>query len=135
MGCHPGLNFQGSYREGTVSIESLAEHEQLSLAVLIKVLVTSDGQVTQEEAVELSLVARLLDPEIFSRAESILLSDRESFLDFLETVGRQEARDIIYDTLLQLAKADGIQVQETAFLDDVAEAWNIVVVEGHDPSA
>ena len=118
-----------------MSIESLAEHEQLSLAVLIKALVTADGQVSQEEAIELSLVARSLEPEIFMRAESIVLSDQESFLDFLETVGRQEARDIMYDTLLQLAKADGIQVQETAFLDAVAEAWNIVVVEGHEATA
>ena len=117
-----------------MGLESLAEHEQISLAVLIKTLVTADGKVTKDEALELSLVVRYLSPEIFQRADTIALNDPESLKRFLSTVERQDARDIIYDALLQLAKADGIQAEETAILNQVAEAWDIVVIEGHEPT-
>jgi uncharacterized tellurite resistance protein B-like protein len=114
-----------------VGVESLDEQEQLSLVVLLKAIVTADGTVSPEEGVELSMVARQLDPQVFQRADAILFNGREGLRSFLRTVTRQDARDIIYDTMLHVAKADGIDLDEAAILDDVVEAWDIVVLENH----
>ena len=114
-----------------LSIDSLTEQEQFSLVVLLKALITADGQVSQAENIEISHVARRLDPGLFRRAETIVFTGRSGLKSFLRTVTRQYARDCIYDILLEVAQADGIQAEESQILDDVADAWDIVVVTGH----
>jgi hypothetical protein len=115
-----------------VDIDSLTEQEQFSLVVLLKALITADGVVSPAENIEISHIARKLDPHLFKRAEHIAFNGREGIQSFLKTVSRQYARDVIYEILLQVAKADGIQDAETRILDDVVEAWDVVVVGGHE---
>ena len=114
-----------------MGVDGLSEREQLSLVVLLKALITSDGSVSTAENMEVSLLAGRLDSELFRRAESIKLRTPQERLTFLNTVARQYARDVIYDVLCDVARADGIQPQETVFLDELSNAWDIVVVEGH----
>ncbi len=116
-----------------MDLEGLTLPEQVAFAVLLKALVTADGQVSREEGMTLTEAARVLGGDVFQRAEAVHLKDEEALVSFLGTVQRQEARDRIYDALLEAARADGIQAPESRVLDLVAERWDIVVVEGHEP--
>jgi len=115
-----------------MSLESLTEQEQFSLIVLLKALITSDGNVSAAENIEVSHIARRVDPSLFKRAETVVFNGIEGLKSFLGTVERQYARDCIYDELLSVAKSDGIQKQESRILDVVAETWDIVVVGSHE---
>ncbi len=112
-------------------VGALSTPERVALVVLLKRLVTADDQVSREEAIALSQVAQRVGPEAFRAADSVTLSDQASVLGFLKSVDRQMARDIIYDVLLEAAKADDIQAEETALLDLVATSWNVVTTESH----
>lgn len=112
-------------------VGSLTTPEKVALVVLLKHLVTADHQVSRDEAVALSQVVQRVGPEAFRAADSVRLTDEASVTSFLRTVTRQMARDIIYEALLEAAKADDIQAEETSLLDLVADAWDIVVTESH----
>lgn len=114
-----------------MNLDGLTLPEQVAFAVLLKALVTADGAVSREEGMTLSEAARLLGAGVFQRAEAVRLDDEDALASFLGTVTRQDARDRIYDALLEVARADGIQAPESRVLDLVAARWDIVVVEGH----
>ncbi len=116
-----------------MNLEGLTLPEQVAFAVLLKALITADGAVSREEGMTLSEAARVLGADVFQRAEAVHLPDEAALASFLGTVERQEARDRIYDALLEAARADGIQAPESRLLDLVAERWDIVVVGGHAP--
>jgi len=106
--------------------------ERVALVVLLKHIVTADKQVSRNEAVALSQVAGKVGPDAFRAADSVKLTDEASVKAFLKTVDRQGARDAIYDVLLEAAKADDIQAEETQMLDLVAAEWDVVTLESHD---
>ena len=54
-----------------------------------------------------------------------LITDQESLEAALAQVTRQEARDLIYGSMLQLAIPDSIDPREASLLELVAEAWDI----------
>lgn len=109
-------------------IEPLNEQERVALVALAKALVFVDGQVSAEERVAISGLASAVGGELFARADKIRLSAGQNTRDFLATIESQDARERIYDALTAIAREDGVADAESALLDQVARAWDIVVV-------
>ena len=80
----------------------------------------------------MSQVARHVGGDVMRAADGVRIADAASLESFLGTVTRQMARDVIYDTLLEVAKADQIQAEESAILDRVVAAWDVVTMESHE---
>jgi len=53
--------------------------------------------------------------------------DEPALQAFLGTITRQEARDIIYGTVLDTALANGVDRHESSLLGWLANAWKITV--------
>ena len=53
--------------------------------------------------------------------------DLESFQKFLETIERQDARDLIFGTVLSGAAGDAIEKGESDLLSWLGKAWNVSV--------
>ena len=53
--------------------------------------------------------------------------DEASFQKFLKTITRQEARELIYGTILDGAAADAIEGGESELLSWLATAWDLEV--------
>ena len=114
-----------------MELDSLTVAESVSLAVLLKALVTGDGVISDEENAWLAKVALEMSAQVFQQAEAIRLDGDAAVVQFLATVERPLAQNIIYDALMTVAKSDGFTSSETRLLDLVAQTWDIVVVESH----
>jgi hypothetical protein len=113
-----------------MELRDLNADERVALVGLLKLVVVSNGNVSEDELEEVQQVADAFGEEAYEGAldafEARFL-DEQSFQTFLRTIGRQEARDLIYGTVLQAAAADAIEGQESEILSWLAEAWNIQV--------
>lgn len=118
-----------------MDVQALTHPERVALVVLLKQLVTADEQVSAEEAMAMSDIARQVGPDVMRAADGVRLTDAARVASFLGTVTRPMAREIIYDTLVEVAKADRIQGEEAALLDQIVAAWDVVSLEGHAPDA
>jgi uncharacterized tellurite resistance protein B-like protein len=113
-----------------MNLSELSQDEKLALVALIKATVMADGQVSLEEVVELQSVVddlgeetyhKLLD-EVEKRFES-----EDALRKFLKTIKRQDAQELIYGTVMEIALTDSLQGEETDVLEWLAEAWNLEV--------
>jgi uncharacterized tellurite resistance protein B-like protein len=116
-----------------MDVEALTHPERVALVVLLKQLVTADKQVSAPEAMALNDIARQVGPDVMRAADAVRLTDPARVSSFLTTVARPMAREIIYDALLEVAKADQIQGEEAALLDQIVAAWDVVALESHAP--
>jgi hypothetical protein len=108
--------------------------ERTALVGLIKTVVMSDSQVSEDEIEEVEDVVAALGDVSYQQSMDSFESrfpDYKSFQDFLLTISRQDARDLIYGTVLQGAAADAIEGRESELLAWLADAWHVeVVTEG-----
>jgi hypothetical protein len=115
-----------------MELEDLNQDERTALVGLMKLSVLSDGNVSEEE---LESVEDLVDAFGEDSYQSTLdafekrFSDGDSFKKFLKTigVGRQDARELIFGTVLEAAGAEAIEGGEAEILDWLAKTWNIKI--------
>ena len=128
------------------AVEVLTEGELLALAGLLRVMVLADRQVDVHELDALERVghkvartAHVDDPyrsaappamgpdafrSVFARA-SRELPDGAAVRAAAQGVERQEAREILFTILLEVAASNGIVPEEQAVLDWLKEQWSI----------
>jgi hypothetical protein len=102
--------------------------ERASLVALLRTCVMADGSVNEAEESAFDLLVQLLGEDSYREAAAMATEraqDQESLLGLLAEVHREEARELIYGTLLQVATSETINASESAILDMVGEAWNI----------
>ena len=51
----------------------------------------------------------------------------------MKTIGRQEARDLIFGTMLESAGEGALDSAETGLLDWLAQTWNVKIEIGKTP--
>jgi hypothetical protein len=115
-----------------MELEDLNQDERTALIGLMKLSVLSDGNVSEEE---LESVEELVDAFGEDTYQSTLdafekrFSDGDSFKKFLKTigVGRQDARELIFGTVLEAAGAEAIESGEAEILDWLAKTWDIKI--------
>jgi hypothetical protein len=115
-----------------MELSDLNQDERTALVGLMKLTVMSDGNVSEDE---LEYVEELVDAFGEDAYQSTLdafekrFTDVEGFKKFLKTIGagRQEARELIFGTVLEAAGAEAIEGREAELLDWLGKTWDIKI--------
>lgn len=114
-----------------MELEELNDNEVAGLVALLRTVAMASGHVSPEEAASLGAVIDAVGEETYARALPLVegaLTDEPSLRAYLtEKVTRQDARDLIYGTVLEAAMADTIEAHEAPLMAWLAKAWNIEI--------
>jgi tellurite resistance protein TerB len=111
-----------------MKLADLDADETLALVALIKAIVLTDQSVSADEAEALPPLIEQIGEDRYQRSYVVAkerLADDVSLKAFLGEIHRPEARRLIYDTILRLARADGVDPDEARLLDWVYANWKI----------
>jgi len=122
-----------------MELADLNQDERTALVGLMKFAVMSDGSVSEEE---LEYVEDLVDAFGEEGYQTTLdafekrFSDEDGFKRFLKTVGtgRQDARELIFGTVLEAAGSEAIEGDEAELLDWLGQTWDIKIEIEDEPS-
>lgn len=102
----------------------LTVDEQLALAGLLRLLVRMDGELSPEEVVAVSSLARDLDaPDLWRRMTDPRVLDMAEVARLVELVRVGPVREWMYGVLVGLAAVDGLDPAESELLDWLRDAW------------
>jgi uncharacterized tellurite resistance protein B-like protein len=111
-----------------MQLNELDSDEQLALVSLSRVVVRADGAVSPKEGLAIKRIAQALGEAtyraLFAQAAE-LFPDEAQLRPFLATIERQEARALIFQTVLDLAAADEISPEEGPLMAWLEETWTI----------
>ena len=113
-----------------MELDDLNQDERTALVGLMKVVVMSDGDVSEDEAEHVEMIAEALGEKAYQTTLDTFearFPDVESFKTFLRSIARQDARDLIFATVLEAAEENGLEDAETEMLDWLASAWNVEI--------
>jgi hypothetical protein len=113
-----------------MELEDLNGDERIALVGLVREVVLADAQISEDERDEVAEIVDAFGEDGYQAAVDSFdgrFSDEESFRRFLTTISRQDARELIYGTVLQGAAADAIEGGESELLSWLADVWKIEV--------
>jgi len=119
---------RGAANLGRMELKDLNGDERTALVGLVREVVMADGNVSEDEMDEVGEIVDAFGEQGYQAALDSFearFSDEESFRKFLSGISRQEARDLIYGTVLQGAAADAIEGGESELLSWLANTWKI----------
>ena len=111
-----------------MQLTDLHPDELLALVALSRAIVRADGVVTPKEGRMVGRIALAIGEEKYRQAFSRAVEsypDEPSLRRFLETIHRQEARVLIFDTTLDLAVTDELSPAEVPLLRWLETTWGI----------
>jgi hypothetical protein len=126
-----------SAEETTMELSELSKDEQVALAGLVEFVVLASGHVTQDEEQEIDAIIEALGEDAYRAAVEQVdarFSDESALRAFLATIERQDAREVIYGTIIEAAMTDTVEGRESALLDWLAKTWNIEVTYEEPPA-
>ena len=122
-----------------MELRDLNHDERLSLVALLEQVVESEGAASDAEAASIDRAVGALGEEEYRRLVDEVdsrFTDEESLKTFLAGIGRQDARELIYGTVLETAAEHTVSAPESDILDWLAEIWNVrVEIADDDPSS
>jgi uncharacterized tellurite resistance protein B-like protein len=111
-----------------MQITDLQPDERLALVALSRAIARADGVVSPKEGNTIARIALALGEQsyrtAFSQAQE-MFSDEAALKRFLESIQRQEARALIFDTMLDLAVSDSLSPAEVPLLRWLEAAWGV----------
>ena len=113
-----------------MDLADLNQDERTALVGLMKLIVMSDGNVTEDELEHVeSLVDAFGEGEYQRTLEAFekRFTDEESFRKFLRGIGREDARELIFATVLEGAGEGALDGNEADLLEWLSTAWNIKI--------
>ncbi len=114
-----------------MDLADLNEDERVALVGLTKLVVLSDGEVAEDELEHIERLVGGLGEQAYEQALDRFerdFGDEPSFRTYLvEKVRRQEARDLIFGTILESAEEGSLDRRETSLLDWLAGVWNVKI--------
>lgn len=122
-----------------MELRDLNQDERTALVGLIKSVVLSDGHVSEEELEQVEELVDVFGEDAYQQTLDAFekrFLDEESFRKFLKTIGRQDARELIFGTVLEAAGVEAIENPESDLLDWLAKAWNVTIEiedDGEEP--
>jgi hypothetical protein len=120
-----------------MELADLNKDEQVALAGLLEFVVLASGHVTEDEAHEIEAIIEALGDEPYRKAVDEVdkrFPDEQALRTFLSSIGRQEAREIIYGTVTEAAMTDTVEGRESALLEWLAKEWNVEVTYEEPPA-
>jgi hypothetical protein len=123
-----------------MELEDLNQDERTALVGLMKLTVMSDGNVSEEELESVEDLVEAFGEDAYQRTLDAFekrFNDVESFKGFLKTIGagRQEARELIFGTVLEAAGAEAIEGREAELLDWLGRTWDVKIQIEDDEEA
>jgi len=111
-----------------MELTDLNQNERLALVALIEATVRADHGVSEQEEEALADIIDALGEGAYR--EAVEAADQrfngESDLKaFLQGIQREEARGLIYGTVLDLAMSDVVTGSESPLLGWLARTWNV----------
>jgi len=113
-----------------MEIADLNQDERTALVGLMKLVVLSDGNVTEDELEHVETLVDAFGEGEYQRTLDAFekrFNDEESFRKFLRGIGREDAREVIFGTVLESAGENALDHNETDLLDWLSKAWNIKI--------
>ena len=102
-----------------MELPDLNQDERTALVGLMKLIVLSDGNVTEDELEHVETLVDAFGEGEYQRTLEAFekrFTDEKSFREFLRKVGREEAREVIFGTVLEGAgegALDGVEADST----------------------
>jgi hypothetical protein len=115
-----------------MELADLNQDERTALVGLMKLTVMADGNVSEEELEYVEDLVEAFGEEGYQATLDAFekrFSDVDSFKRFLKTlgVGRQDARELIFGTVLETAGTEAIEGGEAELLDWLGRTWDVKV--------
>jgi hypothetical protein len=120
-----------------MELADLNKDEQIALAGLLEFVVLASGHVTEDEEQEIDAIVEALGEENYRVAVEEVdkrFKDEDSMRGFLSTIDRQEAREVIYGTVIEAAMTDTMEGRENALLTWLAGEWKVEVTYEEPPA-
>jgi len=121
-----------------MELADLNKDELLALTGLLEYVVLASGHVTADEQNEIDAIVDALGEDKYRAAVEEVdhrFPDEQSLRTFLGTIQGQEAREIIYGTVIEAAMADTVEGRESPLLEWLAETWKIEVTYEEPPAS
>jgi uncharacterized tellurite resistance protein B-like protein len=119
-----------SPKETTMELSELNKDEQIALAGLLEFVVLASGHVTEDEEQEIDAIIEALGEDTYRSAVAEIdkrFPDETALRTFLSGIERQDAREVIYGTIIEAAMTDTMEGRESELLEWLAKTWNIEV--------
>jgi hypothetical protein len=113
-----------------MDLEDLNADERTALVGLMKLVVMSDGHVAEEEVEHVQELVDAFGEESYEATLETFekrFSDEASFRVFLGGIARQEARELIFGTVLEGADEGALDDTEASLLDWLSTLWNVKI--------
>ena len=120
-----------------MELADLNRDEQIALAGLLEFVVMASGHVTEDEQAEIDAIVDALGEDKYRSAVEEVdrrLENENELRAFLKSIDRQEAREVIYGTVMEAAMTDTVEGRESALLDWLALEWKIEVSYDEPPT-
>jgi hypothetical protein len=111
-----------------MELRELNPDERTAVVGLLKIVVMSDLNVSEEEQAHVQGLVRAFGQDGYARALDAFdkrFRDEAAFRKFLSGIGRQEARDLIFATVLEGAGEGAVEGREGEILDWLSRTWNV----------
>lgn len=113
-----------------MELDALNHDERLALVALLEWIIKSDVRSTGDEYEATGRVVDAFGAETYQALADEVgtrFANDADLRAFLDTIARQESRELIYETALEVAMADSVDVRESEMLDWLRELWGIEV--------
>jgi hypothetical protein len=113
-----------------MELADLNQDERTALVGLMKLVVMSDGSVTEDELEHVETLVDAFGEGEYQRTLEAFekrFTNEASFREFLRKIGREEAREVIFGTVLEGAGEGALDGHEADLLDWLSKAWNIKI--------
>src|SRR5215207_3504803 len=111
-----------------MELADLNHEQRLALVALIEATIQADRRASEEEESALAdVIAELGDADyrrVAIEADS-RFKDEDDLKSFLGNLQGQEARELIYGTVLELAMSDFVSGHESALIQWLGQTWKV----------
>ena len=120
-----------------MEIADLNKDEQIALAGLLEFVILASGQMTEDETREIDAIIEAIGEDSYQAAVDEVdkrFPDEQALRTFLSTIERQEAREVIYGSVIEAAIKDAVEGRESGLLEWLAEEWKVEVTYDQPPA-
>lgn len=111
-----------------MELADLNQDERTVLVGLLKLVMMSDGTISDDELEQIEMVVGAWGEEPYQTTLDMFekrFIDEAGFRAFIKTIGRQEARELIYAIVSDSAGMEAVEGKEAELLDWLAETWKL----------
>jgi hypothetical protein len=113
-----------------MELSDLTREERVALAALLELVVESNVTVSEDELKEVKHVVNAVGDVAYAEAAdeaAARFRDEADLKAFLPGIARQEARELIYGAVLEVAIPDAMGAHESAILNWLGKQWGVAV--------